>query len=525
MRLKRGILRNLIFTILIVSFTGCGNMGNQGVNQKNDEEEKNEGTIIIPIENDLNGVNKDFSNDIDSILATNILYSPLYTYEKGNIKTYLAKDVQFLDDRIMNIKLREDLKWHDNVEINAEDIIFTINTILDEGQKSPLRKYLIMDDEPVEVELKDKLSLQITLPSEKPSFLYEMSNIIPIPKHIYEGKGNILEYSENNNPIGSGPFKVKEWKKGESITFTRFEEYFSDKAKLENIVLKVMPKNEDMEKAMEDGEITLMNGDLEQFQESKEVEGLQTFTYSSGSLDYIMFNENIYYMKNKDFRKALSYGLNRKEIIKSAYDYEISNEAKSIFIPQADFYTEDVEDYDHNLNKAKEFLEKSKINNPTIKLGYNTEKFSHNEYAVAIQSQLKILNIDVEIIPYDNDSFYMELFKNSKACDMYIASYNFGFSPNDYRYIYETGSIYNVSGYSNKDVDKLWDQGARESNDDKRKEIYESIQKMILDDAAVYTIDYEENLMIAQKNLMGLDEAMKSEGIIMFRDWSKLYVK
>ena len=326
MRLKKRILRDLTSIILIVTLAGCGNIGRENANYDSDVEEKNEDIIVIPINNDLNGVNKDFSNAVDSILATNIVYSPLYTYEKGNIKTYLAKDVQFLDDKVMIIRLREDLKWHDDVEINADDVIFTINTILDENQKSPLRKYLIIDGTPLKAELKDKLTLQITLPSEAPSFLYEMSNIIPIPKHIYEGKGNILEYSKNNNPIGSGPFKLKEWKKGESITFTRFEDYFADKAKAESIILKVMPKSEDMETALENGDITLMRGSLEQFQKAKTVDSLQTFTYDSGRLNYIIFNQEIDCMKNKDFRKALSYGLNRKEIIKAAYDNEASNE-------------------------------------------------------------------------------------------------------------------------------------------------------------------------------------------------------
>ena len=62
-------------------------------------------------------------------------------------------------------------------------------------------------------------------------------------------------------------------------------------------------------------------------------------------------------------------------------------------------------------------------------------------------------------------------------------------------------------------------------NDEKRKNIYEKIQKLIADDAAIYTIDYEENLMIAKKSLRGLDEAIRSEGIVMFKDWSKLYIE
>ena len=280
-----------------------------------------------------------------------------------------------------------------------------------------------------------------------------------------------------------------------------------------------------MERALENGEITLMRGSLNQFQKAKTLENIQTFTYNGGRLNYIMFNENIDYMRNKDFRKAISYGLNRKEIIKSAYNDEISNEAKSILIPQADFYTEDIEDYEHNLSRAKEFMEKSKMKVKALKLGYNTERFAHKEYALAIQGQLRVLNIDVDIIPYDNNSFYKELFKNDKECDMYITGYNLGLSPNDYRYIYETGSIYNTSGYSNTEIDKLWDEGFKELNDEKRKNIYEKIQKLIADDAAIYTIDYEENLMIAKKSLRGLDEAIRSEGIVMFKDWSKLYIE
>ena len=217
--------------------------------------------------------------------------------------------------------------------------------------------------------------------------------------------------------------------------------------------------------------------------------------------------------------------LNRNEMIESAYGKEGSVPAKSILVPEADFYTEEgVEGYDQDTNKAKDLLDKSGVKIDKLKIGYNTGRFGHKNYALVAQQELKKIGIEAEIVPYESKAFFNILFSNSTECDMYVNGYAWGLEPNPYRGMFETGQYCNQTKYSNAEIDALWEKGFTELNKEKREEIYKQIQQDISKDAPIYTIDYEQNLMAAQKNLKGIKDAKPSPAIL-FEDWSKLYVE
>ncbi len=180
--------------------------------------------------------------------------------------------------------------------------------------------------------------------------------------------------------------------KGESIVFEKNTDYFGGEPKADSIALKIIPNEASQEAALNNGEISLMKTSAEGYEKAKSNSNLQTYTYSEERLNYIVFNQNISNMANKEVRQALSYALNRNEMIESAYGKEGSVPAKSILVPEADFYTEEgVEGYDQDTNKAKDLLDKSGIKIDKLKIGYNTGRFGHKNYALVAQQELKKL--------------------------------------------------------------------------------------------------------------------------------------
>lgn len=517
----RKIASIVLVGMTMLAFTACSKGGSESVVK----DSQSGGTIVVPLASDPDVLNAAFANVKEASIASNILYSPLYTYEKGNLTYYLAENADFKDSKELTITLKKDLKWHDGQPITADDIVFTINTILDEKQNSSSRQYLLIEGEAVTAEKVDDLTVKITLPQASSTFLYSMSRISPIPKHVFEGETDIAKSEKNNSPVGSGPFKFKEWNKGESIIFEKNTEYFAGEPKADMVAMKIIPNEASQEAAMTNGELTFMKANVEAFDKAKSNEKLQTYTYSENRLNYIVFNQNIEQMNNTSVRQAISYALDREEMINSAYGAEGSKQAKSILVPEADFYTEEnVEGYDHDLEKAKALLNESGVNVEKVKIGYNTGRFGHKNYALVTQQNLKDLGIEAEIVPYESKAFFNVLFSDSKECDMYVNGYAWGLEPNPYRGMFETGTYHNQTNYSNEAVDKLWNEGAKELDIQKREEIYKQIQSLVSQDAPVYTIDYEQNLMIAQKGLKGIDEA-KPKSAILFEDWSKLYVE
>lgn len=525
MKLKR-MISMLLIIISIMNFTGCGNLKGP----KNDEGQISTtagGNIIVPVTEKPEIVNPAFTNIGEVQLVSNIIYSPLFSYGEGDVRTYLAESVDVKDNKEITVKLKENLKWHDGKPINADDLEYTINLILDENQDSPLREYLIIDEKPIKAEKLDELTIKITLPVENSMFLYNLSKVVPIPKHIYENEGIVATSEENKTPIGSGPFKFKEWTKEDSMVLEKYDDYYSGSPKADFITIKVFSSEEAAEEAFNKGELTLVKASPELYDKAYKGEELQSYTFSQGRLNYIVFNQNVSSMQNIVFRKALSYALDRKEMIVAAYGEsgaEKVEEGNSILIKEAELYIEDeVEVYNHDIEKSKALIEESGVAINNLKLAYNTEAFAHKEYAEIVQKQLKDIDIEVDIVPYENVDFYNKLYSKDDECALYISGYSLGLAPEDYRKMFETGSYYNQTGYTNFKVDNLWKVGAEEVDADRRKAIYRDIQRQIASDAAIYAIDYEQNLMVAQKNLDGVPEA-KPTANILFEDWSKLHL-
>jgi peptide/nickel transport system substrate-binding protein len=525
MKFKR-IVSILLIIISIMSFTACGS----SKSPKNDEGQMAStvgGNIIVPVIEKSEIINPAFTNVGDAQLVCNIIYSPLFSYDGGDIGTYLADSIDFKDNKEVTIKLKNNIKWHDGNPITADDLEYTINLILDEKQVSPLRDYLMIDEKHIKVEKVNDLTIKIILPVENSMFLYNLSKVVPIPKHIYENEEIVANSDKNRTPIGSGPFKFKEWTKEDSMVLEKYDDYYSGMPKADMITIKVFSSEEAAEEAFNKGELTLVKASPELYDKAYKGEELQSYTFSEGRLNYIVFNQNTNSMKNIVFRRALSYALDRKEMIVAAYGESGSEkveEGNSILIKEAELYIEEnVEVYDQDIEKSRALIEESGVIVSKLKLGYNTEAFGHKEYAEVIKKQLKDIGIEVEIASYENVEFFNKLYSKDAECDLYINGYSLGLAPGDYRKMFETGSYYNQTGYTNFKVDNLWKIGAEEVDADKRKAIYRDIQLQIASDAVIYAIDYEQNLIVAQKNLDGVPEA-KPTANILFEDWSKLHL-
>lgn len=486
------------------------------------------GSIVVPTEDKGGTLNPVFTDLSKANLATNILYTPLYLYEGMDITYGLANSVEFKDNKELTIKMKEGLVWHDGKPITVDDVIYTLNLILDESQGSMLRPYLMVNDTPITIKKEDDFTIKVNLPYEKAGFLHNLSRICPIPKHVYESEKLVASSKKNDYPIGSGPFKYKEGKEGEYITFVRFDEYVGGKPKAESITIKVIPKEKQQE-ALEKEEICLMEATNELYKKSEEKNSkYQNYSHCAGKVNFLAFNENTEIMKDANVRKAISFALNRKGIIAAAYGGEETGakEAKTILLPSTDFYYdgESIEGYEQDVEKAKEYLKKASAHIGKLFLGYCTEEEGHKKYAQEIQRQLKESDIQVEIMAYDKKAFQDVLVNKKEECNLYVTGYELGGNPEAYRDYFESDAFLNQWGYSNKDIDDLWEAADGEQDNEKRKKIYTDIQLRLAEDAAIYPINYERKVMVALNKVRGIDSADPRGGGLLFRDWSKLYI-
>lgn len=532
MKNKRWLV--LLIALVMLISTACGNKTEQNsTDTSTDVEEQPKeltkvdgGIFIFGIGSDPKVMNPLFAGDRVTMTINNAIFSPLFVIDSGEIRYYLAESVSASEDYLTyTLKLKEGLKWHDGQPITADDIVFTVNSILDENQGSHLRSSFLVNGKPIEVKKVDDLTVEFILPEVSVPFMDSIASIRPIPKHVFEGEANLAQSSKNLNPIGSGPFKFKEFKSGEKVELERFDDYFDGKPNLEGVVFRVIADSNAANTALLNGELSagyITTDDIEKFTQNG---NFNIEVFEEGMLNNMVFRLTNEALRNEDVRKAIAYAINKDEIVTGVYgNEEYAEKAYSVFVPTTLYYTTDVEKYDYNVEKAKELLKNAGYENLSLRLAYTNTSKEQEAYGLIIQQQLKEIGIEVELMPMERGAF-LEKFVDATNTDFDLAfnGYVMGYEPSGYSPLFTAGNPNNFMGYVNEELDKMWDKGVIETDEAKRADIYKTIQREIMDDMVVYPIVYPKSIVAINSKFGGIEEA-RLVPITMFEDLSKLYL-
>lgn len=485
---------------------------------------KEGGTIVFAAGGDPRVLNPMYGNDRVTMTINNELYSPLFDIENGEKQYYLAESFTPSEDFLTyTLKLKKGLKWHDGEALTADDIVFTLDKILDQSQKSLLRGDFLVDGKPVEYKKADDLTVEFKLPRVMMNFESAIASFSPIPKHIFEGEKDIATSTKNENPIGSGPYKFKEHKKGESVTLVKNDDYFGGKPHIDTVVYRIIAHSNSSTSAFLNGEISAKYVDA---RDVDKFEGKATLeTYDEGMLVNAIMNFDSPALSKKEIRQAIAYALDKDEMIKAGYvDEKYALKAFSDLVPTTLYYTEDVNKYDKNVEKAKELITKSGMNDIKLSVIFTNGNKSDEATTLVMQQRLKDIGIELQLVPMERNAFIQKLFtEGKKDFDMAINAYVMGNEPNSYRSIFEVGGENNISNYVNRDLDKKWEAANGETDKTKREALYKEIQKTLSEDLPIYPIAYSQSIIAIDKKIGGIKEA-KPAPIFMFKDLSKLYL-
>ncbi|MFD2328707.1 ABC transporter substrate-binding protein [Cohnella sp. GCM10020058] len=492
-------------------------------------EVKDGGSMIVAVASDPIVLNPNYAGDRVSLTIDQALYAPLFQVNNGKKTFYLADSLDLSEDKLTyTLKLKSGLTWHDGQPLTADDVVFTIDKILDESQNSFLRGNFIIGGKPVQAAKVDDTTVQLKLPQVAPGFEATLVQVFPIPKHIFENEANIEKSDKNKSPVGSGAFKFKEYKTGEYLTLERFDGYFGGKPHLDSITYRIAKDTNAANLALQNGEINVKYLDPQDVSTIQATGNFDILPYSEGRLAYMMFNQNsdTGVLNKKEVREAIAYALNREELIQVAYtSAEYADPARSFLTPDVLYQTNDVPTYDNDVAKAKELLKTAGVSN--LKLRFIVQSGNKVQEAISlyVQQKLKDAGITVELNSMDS-SAWVAKFIDPKATDyeLAITGYIMGFDPDAYSMLFTSDGSSNYSHYSNPEVDALFKQGAGEGDAAKREEIYKNAQKIVAEDAAIYPIAYTKTIVAVDKRYGGLEEAVLKP-VVIFEDPSKLYVK
>jgi len=423
------------------------------------------------------------------------------------------------DGLVITFKLRKDVLWHDGKPFTADDVIFTYNTVINpkvptpySSNYGPVKEVKKIDDYTVRVYYNEPFA---------PSL--EAWGMGIIPKHVYEGK--VLTTPEiNRNPIGSGPYKIKEWVTGQKIVLDAFDKYYEKTPNIQKIITRVIPDTATMFLELKFGGIDYMSLTPAQFKLQAHSSHFDSyfnkFRYPSFSYTYLGFNLLSPLFKDTKVRQAISHAINKKDII-TAVLLGYGTDCTGPFPPESWAYNPNVRIFSYNPQKAIELFKEAgwNINSKGI-LQKDGKPFEFTvitnqgnetrlKTAQIIKEQLKAVGINMNIKVLEWQAMLHD-FIDKKKFEVVILGWSLSRDPDIYDIWHSSKTKegeFNFVSYKNAEVDELLIKGRQVFSIDERKKIYDRIQEILAEEQPYIFLYIPDALPVIHKRFKGVTKA------------------
>ncbi len=523
--MKKRLVAVLFTLAMAVSMVACGGSSKTDDTAKteNTSTEEGGGTFVVPINaTSIKSLTPyDVYGSDDGQMAAAPCFDPLYIVSSTGTRWYLADSMEPTSDDGCHyeLKLKDGIKWHDGEALTADDVVYTINMLLDPSNNGAPSESVCYDGKTISVEKVDDLTVAFTLQEPFSSFETEIGRIRVIPEHVFGGNTCIKDMTDELAMcVGSGPFKLKEYNEGDSIVYERNDDYYREPASLDQVVIKLMPDLSAQEAALQNGEISMMRVTSQtKLDKYKADDNYTVYTIPERRLNYLAFNYQTEIMKNEDARKAICLALNVDEIIAGAYgSEELAIPAKNFCSPQNLYFNDEMEGYQQNIEEAKALAEKSGLTNTTLHYIYFTQRPNMKETAQIVQQQLKAIGVNMEIEGYDNGEFFRHIFaawltgETVEDTSWDIASNGMdslnadpGTKMSGWK-----GDLVNNGFYASDATKELWTKATQALDEKDREEYFKELQVQMNEDYPFYPMANTNYVIVAQKQFKGLDKVL-----------------
>lgn len=519
----------LTLSMILAACSGGGSSSSENGSGTDIDEGKGEGIeggdLVLAVLSDASSLDPAGSNDVpSSVVQANIYETLVKRDDDNNIVEGLAEKWEALDDTTYEFTLRQGVTFHDGEPFNAEVVKMNLERVLDPEVASP--RYFLYEMI-TDITVKDDYTVQIK--TEYPfapllSHLSHNGGSMVSPKSIeadYEAmKGGETAGSViGTNPVGTGFFKFVSWDPGSEIKLAKNEEYWGDKAHVDTATFRVVPESAVRNADLETGFVQIADP-----VQPNEVADINSKDFAkinqkaSSSLAYLGFNTEKEPFNDPKVRRAISMLVNKEDISEGVYDgFGIS--AKGPLAPGIFGFNEDAKPIDYNVDEAKKLLKEAGFENGFKTSIWTNDNPQRQQIAVLMQEELKKVNIeaDIEVMEF---GAYLDKTANGEH-DMFILGWSNPTGDADYGmyalfHSSQKGDPGNRSFYENPEVDKLLEEGRRESDPDERIKIYNKVQDILIEDAPMAYLIHTEYLTGVSNKIKGF--SIGTDGIYQLKD-------
>jgi peptide/nickel transport system substrate-binding protein len=468
-------------------------------------------TLNLSMTSSPSRLNPILSNDTASSEISDWLFNGLFKYDKnGNPTVDLASSYYFETPTKLIVKLRNNVLWHDNVRFTAKDVIFTYEQIINPKVFNSIKSNFT---EVQSVKALDDFTLEIIY--KEPYFkAIETWFVGILPYHLLKDEKDLMTSSFNKNPIGTGSYKLKEFKTGEDIELIANENYFEGKPKIEKILYKFLPDPNTSFLYLKQKKLDI--GGLDPIQADRQIDSDFKNTYTilqkqSFTFAYLGFNLNNEKFKNKKVREALSLAINRQELVDILF-FGYGKVCNGPFLPGSFAYNDDIKPISQDINKAKKLLKEAGYdeNNPLIfEVVTNTGNDTRINAAQIMQYQLQKAGVIMKIRVMEWQAF-LNTVVHPRNFEAILLGWALALMPDAYPLWHSSSAKlggFNLVSYKNEEVDRLIENGMGTINRDELSIIYKKIFKLISDDLPYLFLYIPDGITVINKNIKNIEPA------------------
>ncbi|AJY77973.1 peptide ABC transporter substrate-binding protein [Paenibacillus beijingensis] len=448
-----------------------------------------------------------------------------YDGESTEVKPGLAKEWTVSPDGLTwTFTLNEGHQFTDGTPVDANAVKFTFDRTL-KIAKGPVDVFGVIQ----EIKVLDSNTVVFTLKNSFPPFLSTLAanyGGIVNPKVMdHEENGDLGQNYMANHTMGSGPYQLTEWKKGEYLKLETNPNY-SAKPAIKTVYFKIVADSSAQRLQLEKGEIDIAEGiPVEQLSAVKAFENVQIVQKPSLFVDYVYINSSKGNpaLQNPKIRQAISYAIDYGSLTKTVqqgYATQMRGPiAKGIW-----GHDDQAKQYQLDAAKSKSLLSEAGAGNLNLSLLYSDRWPWWETEALAIQAFLSDVGIKVELkkVAYatqremiDKGNFDLALGVWSPDFADPFMYMNYWFDSNNF------GLSGNRAFYKNDKVDELVRKAAMSNDRAEREQLYKEAQTIVIDEAPYLYLYQRDFLLPMNKNVKGYIDNPMLNGIYNLQEMSK----
>ena len=505
--MKKKILTLLAAVCLLSAvLSGCGGGSQAGTTENTDQSTNTaaDGAEARAAAGELNvGIAQDLDSSLDPHKTVkagtrevmfNVFEGLLKPDASGNLNPAVAESYTVSDDHLLyTFKLRSGVKFHNGQDVTPEDVIWSYQRCAEPDSADIIQVAAFAGVE-MYAEGDDTVCFQLQEPSNE--FTSYLTTAI-LPKDYTE---------QDTQPVGTGPFKFVSRTAQESVVLERFDDYWGEKPELTKVTYKIIENADSILLSLQSGAVDVF-AHLTTTQIAQLGDGFHVEEGTMNLVQALYLNNAEKPFDDVRVRQALSYAVDRQQILDLAFDGYGTLLGSSMYPAFSKYFDDSLTDYyTYNTEKAKELLTEAGYPNGfdmTITVPSNYQP--HMDTAQVIVEQLKAVGINATIQPVTWESWVQDTYSNRQFQSTVVGVDASSMTASAMLSRFVSTASNNFINYSNADYDALYAQAQACYDDEEQTTMYKDLEKNLTENAANVYIQDMADFVAVRDGLEGPD--------------------